>query len=129
MQFSSKPPFNDDPKPYVTYADERKTDVRNAEWGIQSDGATEYVRVLDPRPEYDRPQHNPTNPILTEFRDIYHETTPTIYQGYWELAEIWLELMDEDPFMREYRNWGRLVDIVESDHIHHARRVFEGLTR
>lgn len=89
-QFSSKPPFNDDPKPYVTYADERKTDVRNAEWDIQSDGATEYVRVLDPRPEYDRPQHNPTNPILVARREnpgynIYYkdlERWPTFEEIY-----------------------------------------------
>lgn len=41
-----------DPLPYVTYANERRTDVRSAEWDIQSDGYTEYVRVLDPRPGY-----------------------------------------------------------------------------
>lgn len=118
-QFSSKPPFNDDPAPWVGFHGKRY----EHDW--QADGIYHYGA----RPEYNRPQHNPTNPILEEFRDIYHETTPTIYQGYWELAEIWLELMDEDPFMREYRNWGRLVDIAERDHIYHARRVFEGLTR
>lgn len=70
VMFSSRPPFNDDPKPYVTYADDRRTDVRSKEWDIQSDGATEYVRVFDPRPELDRPRYNPTNPILTKFREI-----------------------------------------------------------
>lgn len=127
-QFSSKPPFNDDPTPWVrTHPDLGY--MGRFESRFPNDTHSNYRMKHSPRPEYNRPQHNPTNPILTEFRDIYHEKTPTIYQGYWELAEIWLELMDEDPFMREYRNWGRLVDIVERDHIHHARRVFEGLTR
>lgn len=67
------------------------------------------------------------NPILAEFRGIYHENEPVIYQGYWELAEIWLELLDEDPFMRKYINWGGLVDTAELLHIRHARKVFERL--
>lgn len=66
--YSSREPFNVDPKPYVTYADDRRTDVRSKDWDIQSDGAVEYARAYEPRPEYDRPQNNPTNPILTEFR-------------------------------------------------------------
>lgn len=66
--YSSREPFNDDPEPYVTYADDRRTDVRSKDWDMQSDGAVEYVRVHDPRPEYNRPQNNPTNPILVELR-------------------------------------------------------------
>lgn len=117
--FSSRPPFNDDPEPY------RDPDSHARRTGFPGIYAHEWDH--SPRPEYDRPQHNPTNPILTEFRAIYNETTPTIYQGYWELAEIWLELMDEDPFMRDPRNWGELVDIVEFDHYQHARKIFERL--
>lgn len=41
-----------DPLPYVTYANERRTDVRSAEWDIQSEGEVEYVRVFDPRPGF-----------------------------------------------------------------------------
>lgn len=67
--YSSREPFNDDPQPYVTYADDRRTEVRSKEWDIQSDGAVEYVRVYEPRPEHDRPQHNPTNPILVARRN------------------------------------------------------------
>lgn len=68
MLFSSREPFNDDPLPYVTYADERRTHVRSKEWDMQSDGAVEYVRVYDPRPEYEHLQRNPTNPILVARR-------------------------------------------------------------
>lgn len=66
--YSSREPFNDDPEPYVTYADDRRTDVRSKDWDMQSDGAVEYVRVHDPRPEYNRPQNNPTNRILIAAR-------------------------------------------------------------
>lgn len=115
--FSSRPPFNDDPEPYLSGVGSRHaTNLNLPIW-------TYYA----PRPQYNRRQHNPTNPVLTEFRAIYNETTPTIYQGYWELAEIWLELMDEDPYMRDPRNWGALVDIVEFEHYQHARKVFERL--
>lgn len=41
-----------DPLPYVTYADHHRTDVRSAEWDIQSEGGVEYVRVFDPRPGF-----------------------------------------------------------------------------
>ena len=41
-----------DPLPYVTYANDRRTDVRSATWDIQSEGEVEYVRVLDPRPGF-----------------------------------------------------------------------------
>lgn len=73
------------------------------------------------------PQTNPTNPILLDFRSIYHETTPTVYQGYWELAEIWLELLDGDPAMLQTINWGALVDLVTDNQIDHARRVLTRL--
>lgn len=56
--------INNDPKPYVTYANHHRTDVRSWEWDIQSEGGVEYVRVYDPRPEYD---NNP-NPILESAR-------------------------------------------------------------
>lgn len=68
-----------------------------------------------------------SNPILVDFRSIYHETTPTIYQGYWELAEIWLELLDLDPNMSEAINWGALAGQVDQGEIEHARSVFERL--
>lgn len=68
-----------------------------------------------------------SNPILVDFRAIYNETTPTIYQGYWELAEIWLELLDIDPGMSESINWGALAGQVDAGEIRHARSVFERL--
>lgn len=73
------------------------------------------------------PQTNPSNPALLGFRSIYHEANPTIYQGYWELAEIWLELLDEDPAMIDDRNWGALVDIMTGNQIEHLKRVLTRL--
>lgn len=55
-QFSSKPPFNDDPEPWTDYWE------RSAEKWAPGD-------VFAPRPKYDRPQHNPTNPILLARRN------------------------------------------------------------
>jgi len=45
--FASRPRFNDDPEPFIQYVDHR---------------------VHCPRPEFDRPQHNPTNGVLALFR-------------------------------------------------------------
>ena len=59
VQFSSKPPFNDDPEPYVS--------------GVGNRHATNFnpsIWTREPRPEYNRPQHNPTNPILTKLRSL-----------------------------------------------------------
>lgn len=71
-QFSSKPPFNDDPEPWN---------------GV---GAED---IWDPRPEYNRPQHNPTNPILTEFRKLHAETGNDL----WTDAYLsWSDLIEED---------------------------------
>lgn len=75
------------------------------------------------------PQKNPTNPILLEFRLIYHEKPPVFYEGYWQFAKIWLELLDEDPGMQEARNWGQLCQMVTIKQIKHARRVLERLAR
>lgn len=64
--FSSREPFNDDPEPWH--------DPRPGTSLFRGDGPWGHA-FYDPRPEYDRPQHNPTNPILTALRtpgtDIY----------------------------------------------------------
>lgn len=63
-QFSSKPPFNDDPEPWTDYWE------RSAEQWAPGD-------VYAPRPEYDRPQTNLTNRYLEDiridFKDIDEE--------------------------------------------------------
>lgn len=59
-QFSSREPFNDDPKPW--------TDTSTGERTSQRTGYMATGWAYEPRPEYNRPQNNPTNPILVEFR-------------------------------------------------------------
>lgn len=127
MQFSSKPPYNDDPFPYVWPEDRRTVHMSEGPLRSMFSEGDGIALVYDPRSKFDRAQTNPTNPILDDFRSIYHETTPTIYQGYWELAEIWLELLDEDPAMVKSINWGALVDTVTGSQIDHARRVLNRL--
>lgn len=62
-QFSSRPPYNDDPMPRVTVA----TGGRHRNHPPTMDDAT--ACRIDPRPEFDRPQNNPTNPILVARRN------------------------------------------------------------
>ena len=61
--FSSREPFNDDPEPYQSTLGKGRFRMNVG------------YCVRKPRPEYDRPQHNQTNPILTFLRtpgtDIY----------------------------------------------------------
>ena len=58
--FSSRPPFNDDPKPWKCPGadDQHRLSSRDR---LECD-------EFRPRPEFDRPQHNPTNLILSTFR-------------------------------------------------------------
>lgn len=62
-QYSSREPFNDDPMPFKNLHGSRYAEA-SAPGGFCIQCVTEH----DPRPWYDRPQTNPTNPILTEFR-------------------------------------------------------------
>lgn len=96
--FSSRPPFNDDPEPWVIPNGYRYAGLNEGEamfGGI----------MFSPRPEYDRPQHNPTNPILTEFRNDVR-LNPTIPVSH--LALIWVDselfYFDEKPRGAEYRH-------------------------
>lgn len=59
--FSSRPPFNDDPRPYVMHID----GYPSKRYARHHPNVDEYA----PRPEFDRPQSNPTNPILAELRE------------------------------------------------------------
>lgn len=72
--FSSCPPFNDGPEPYVD------GHVNTAGYGRRfsiplptPDHCQACGTRYDPRPEFDRPQHNPTNPILAAFRRYISE--------------------------------------------------------
>lgn len=60
--YSSRPPFNDDPAPY------RYNNNRSIRRGLADMPVATVHYTHDPRPEFDRPQNNPTNPILAEIR-------------------------------------------------------------
>lgn len=91
--FSSREPFNDDPEPFVS--------------GLGNRHATNFNPALwhhDPRPEFDRPQVNPTNSILVAFR----ESLPYDYTAA-EYSEI-----ISDAFVSAVRGWST----AEVDHAH-----------
>lgn len=104
--------INTDPKPYVTYANQHRTELRNAEWDIQSDGEVEYVRVYDPRPEFD---NNP-NPILLDLRDYW-----------WHMG---IDKPDADC-ARIYLESTAIERVAggSTRHIAHAKKVLERLAR
>lgn len=56
--YSSREPFNDDPEPWTNTQGMRFAE-RDHVLGLI---------LFDPRPEFDRPQSNPMNSILLEFR-------------------------------------------------------------
>lgn len=104
-QFSSKTPFNDDPEPWVrTHPDlgyMGRFDSR-----FPNDAHSDYRMKHSPRPEFNRPQHNPTNPILTEFR----RSAP------WDLvvsAALELGWIDFNP----------IPDTATPEQVEHARKV------
>lgn len=74
MQFSSKPPFNDDPEPWARFPDK-------GAGGVRSPKNPKGYLYWNPRPEYERPQHNPTNPILARFRERIEKTGEEAYWG------------------------------------------------
>ena len=65
MQFSSRPPFNDDPYPNVWNGHSPRNQMR-VDTDMYRRGApyNHESYSYKPPPEFDRPQHNPTNPIL-----------------------------------------------------------------
>lgn len=117
MMFASKTPrdLNHDPRPLSTLGTGRRVRV-----GSEYAGET----VLNPRPEYDHPQHNEPNRLLVDFR--------AIDAGRGEYAR-WLLDIDENPAFWELQPghgllWGVMVG-YEAAHIDHARRVLTRLAR
>lgn len=119
MLFSSRLPFNDDPQPWRAQDfTGRAYDHRVAdENGMPA--SAERLRmgyVHDPRPGFDRPQHNPTNSILVQTRsDI------SLAPG--AAAEIIAAQVDLLNSGDDYWN----LDVVTTEHIDHARRVLSRL--
>lgn len=117
--YTSKTPrdLNHDPLPYVMYANDRRTDVRSAEWGMQSDGEVEYVRSLDPRPEFDHAQHNEPNPILLAFRQDVADVFVAEQFNVAAIARSWIDGDALELF----------ADMYPNEVLDHARRVLERL--
>lgn len=80
----------------------------------------------DPENRFHGKQHNPTNPILLDFRESAQESD---FEGMGIEAAAWLDVIcsrDGDAFLAlTPREYGR----VTSDHIDHARRVLTRLAR
>lgn len=71
-QYSSREPFNDDPKPYTVSGENNSWRASETDARFMIDRPEAYTPRFsvknNPRPEFERPQTNPTNPILAEFR-------------------------------------------------------------
>lgn len=87
MQFSSKPPFNDDPSPWRQRMTNKRISATDhgAKMSSQKRGvaARALAYAYNPRPEFERPQHNPTNPILSNYREFRGEDLPFTTPGNW----------------------------------------------
>lgn len=103
MQFSSRPPISRDRYPYRNkYDGSRWTDP-----GVDTRGNTV---VYDPRPERGvHPQHNPTNPILAQWRR--------------ELTYNWLTLHESALEALDVDDWGGYSTVDDAEIIEHARKV------
>lgn len=121
MQFSSCPPINDDPLAWR---------VAVGPWrGSRMDAQYAPEAVHDPRPEYDRPQHNPTNPILGLFREYVVDPEDG---GLGWCASLWLRcfdgLLDESWAVFQMLR-DREPEGTTPEHYAHARRVLTRLTK
>lgn len=109
--FSSLRPFNNDPLPFYCESGDHRTEGRmvpaTAGQGYVTHPCSHFWK-LSRRPEYDLPQHNPTNPILVKFRE---RSYPVAY---------WVHRLSK----------GDLPCGVEAsiEQIDHARRVLTRLT-
>lgn len=106
--FSSRPPFNDDPYPNVWNGHSPRNQMRVDTDMYRRGAPYNHERYsYKPRPEFDRPQHNPTNPILAKFRE---RSYPVAY---------WVHRLSK----------GDLPDGVEAsiEQIDHAHRVLTRL--
>jgi len=87
MMFASKTPrdLSCDPEPY------RKLypyNVGRSGWPIAISG-TELITEYDPRPEYDHPQHNEPNPILSMYRQSLADRDEDAMENALSVASGW----------------------------------------
>lgn len=107
--FSSRPPFNDDPFPFVWPEESRAARISEGPLRSMFSEGDGIDLIRDPRPEFDRPQHNPTNPILASFRA--NDMNPR--------AADWARWLDR-PSLGAWHH-------ADAAHIDHARRVLTRL--
>jgi hypothetical protein len=108
--YSSREPFNDDPYPYQSIQSASiGLDYRVNEASLLSRPEQRQGYALKPRPEYDRPQNNPTNPILTEFRRLVNETGNGLYVTAWLFSGDLLEEWESYPL----EQWHHAMDVLQ----------------
>jgi hypothetical protein len=107
--FSSRPPFNDDPYPNVWNGHSPRNQMR-VDTDMYRRGApyNHESYSYKPRPEFGRPQHNPTNPILEWFRAVLEDPKCGTFD----------QVLD-DFLIFHIKGHGR--------HEHHARKVLTRL--
>lgn len=112
QQLSSRPPFSDDPFPNVwaghSEHNQMRADTHMYRKGAPDSAIGSMVYVTRPRPEFDRPQTNPTNLVLADLRDYWkhHGTKLTARH-----AAAYLDACDLDAMN------------APAEHIDHAREV------
>jgi hypothetical protein len=114
MIYASKTPrdLNHDPLPWRCIGNE------DDRWRIPEGGQLECDERV-PRPEFDHPQHNEPNPILTTLR--LNCATPEVDGWDARIAALYfLEEVGVDNVERER---------ATPDHVEHARRVLTRLAR
>lgn len=117
MMFSSRPPFNDDPTPWAIRRWDANPRPRSdhpdfdaPEW-FDRENSADYL----PRPDFDRPQSNPVNPILADFRDMAGN------------ARMWLDVIQSDDGDAFLAGTPKAFGRVTADHIVHVIRVLTRL--
>lgn len=114
--FASRLPFNDDPLPWVGQPGIEGMPNRYGSREVAEGIPFWDTATHEARPEFELPQHNPTNPALAHFRELHgrktrHEMT--------NAAVHWL------ASLRDMRIAGAYTATEEQ----HARRVLSRLVR
>lgn len=115
QMFCSRTRFNDDEEPWV-FPDGGRHDFPHFD--------NEELRY-DPRPEFDRPQHNPTNQVLVIVRERVADIESAGIRS--EEYDLWLSAIsgdDPDSYAAEDR---ALVLAQPAAHREHALRVLSRL--
>lgn len=123
VMFSSRPPFNDDPKPIHVDGRGVGPSLRFSEEDAPWAQPWMEVAMHRPRPEFDRPQHNPTNPILAAHREGLGDA--------WGLAQcVGIQInLGGLPEWKDENAALHLLTTASRGQLRHARKVLERLAR